>query len=300
MWKEESEFKFVSLGRVAENKKRDTKIIEVTPFEALPDVSSELNSAVVKGKRQGVSFHNEELYSVEIKLGTTIPATWLGETNSVLAPDVRRGEQVRLFKQGDSDKWYWSSLGRDDHLRRLETKIYRWSANPKIEDAETTAENCYQIEISAHDKHITLSTGTANGEFTQFILQFNLKDGVFVVQDGEGNSISLDSMNTVIKLLNKDQTLVELDKEILNLFSLDKINVETKDFTIKAETVTVTCASYNLECDDYKVKAGNGLLDIGNMTFKGKIKLDGPVEMTKALTSADGATFAKVVSALNI
>lgn len=301
MWtEEESNLRFVSLGRVAENKGRNTTVVEVIPFELLPDFNFELDTLTVDGKKQGVDFHKEELYTTKIKLGSTIPAEWIGSTNEVYAPDVRRGEQVRLFKQGDSQKWYWSSLGRDDHLRRLETKLYRWSACPTIEDTELTSENCYQLEISSHDKHITLTTSTDNGEFTTYTLQFDLQNGRVVLEDGIENSFMLDSKETIIELLNKDLTKVELNKKVINMYSEDAINVETNAYTMKAETVKIECSSYTLESDTIKIKASTGMFDIGNLVIKGNTLLDGPVAMTKPLTSADGAVFAKKVSAPNI
>lgn len=301
MWvEEESNLRFVSLGRVAENKKRDTRVIEVIPFELLPDFNFELDTLTVDDKKQGVDFHNEELYTTQIKLGSTIPAEWIGRTNEVYAPDVRRGEQVRLFKQGDSQKWYWSSLGRDDHLRRLETKLYRWSACPNIEDTELNNENCYHLEISSHDKHITLTTSAANGEFTTYTLQFDLQNGKVVLEDGEENSFMLDSKETIIELLNKDLTKVELNKKVINMYSEEAINVETNAYVMNAETVNVQCSSYTLKCDTIDIKASSGTFDIGNLTIKGNTTLDGPVKLTKALTSDDGANFAKTVSALNI
>ena len=324
---------FRSIGYVAANKERDTNIIEVYPFEIMPDLNVELTSDTVELTKQGVSFNDKKLYTTTVKKAMSFPAEWIGRTHHGLSPDVRWREQVRLFQAGDSDKWYWESMGRDDSLRRLESFLWYINANPEAPDTETTTEHLYRFYVSSHDKLITLTTTTANGEFTTYEFTFNLEDGYVKIADGEGNHILLNSADTVIQLFNKEETEVTLDKTNILLKSNDRIDHKTKDYKLECETATVECKTYSLnvsktatvDCKTYGLNASeSATIDSPTITFKGtvnqsggnfgiasdlnvggKAKMSGEATMsslklTDTLSSSSGANFASNVTAPNI
>lgn len=321
-----SNLQFRSLGIVAVNKTRDTTEIEVYPIEIVPDLADDLVTDTEEVIRQGVGYFEEKIYTTTIKRGSTIPATWLGETNRATSPDVRRGEQVRLFQLGDSDEWFWTSLGRDDDLRRLETVVFTVNANPENTDAKPSPDNTYSMEWSAHDKHITLRTSMANGEHCSYVAQFNLADGRYVVEDSEENHIMMDTKNTHIQLWNKDESYLSLNKKAIVMQSKDTIHLETTDYTMVAKTVQVDCDTYVMNCPDMKMNGdsvfnGNvivtGSLAVGGLaTFSsnvtaekamevgGKLEVKGTttlkdLKLTGDLTSSGGASFAKNLTAPN-
>lgn len=311
MWdqiKTKSNLVFRSIGIVTENKERGTNTVEICPIEIVPDISSELTVETVNEERGGANFFDDSTYKVNVDFGGSIPAVWVGETNRLTSPDVRRGEQVRLFQLGDSDEWFWESLGRDDDLRRLETVIFTINANPENVDADVSPDNSYSIEYSAHDKHITLRTSMANGEYCSYIAQFNLKDGKYVIEDNEENHILLDTKNTNIQLKNSEESLLSLNKTNIKVFSKDTIGFETTDFSIDAKTVTVNCDKYKITAPDMK-HIGNSLFDgdlevtgkatLGQLEVKGDSKMKG-VKLSGDIKSSGGASFAKPCTAPNI
>lgn len=336
MWdktKIRSNLEFRSLGFVAKNKSRDTNEIEVYPFEILPNLKTALTSKTVESVKEGISFKTGKPYRSTVKRGMSIKAEWLGKTNMGLAPDVRWREQVKLYQAGDSDKWYWTSLGRDDDLRRLESLLFYINANPEATDMPLDKDHLYRLYISSHDKIITLTTTTANGEFTTYEFTFNLKDGKVELRDGEGNYLLLNSAETLIKLFNKDETTIELNRTNILAKSKDKINLETTDYTLDAETVTVNCKTYTENSDTSTintkvhavnatssstitapmitlagtvVQAGGPVTLGGGVTASGAMDVKGPSTLTTAVMTgltlsgplvAQGATFSLPISA---
>lgn len=235
---EQSQYKRISMGIVAENKALNSPLIDVIPIEQFNLMDGELNGASQDGKFNGLN-EDGTMYKATLKVGNTIKAEWEGETNRLTPPDVRRGEQVWLFRSGKADKYYWRSTGRDDDLRRLETVVYRFSAFTENEDEEITGDNSYYLEVSSHKKHITLKTSDRNGEYTRYTLQVNAGDGQVTIKDELGNIIQLDSANTNILIKNADDSIVELNKKKIHIVSEDLVDVQSKDVSIKCKTFTL-------------------------------------------------------------
>ena len=227
----------ISLGVVAENKELNTSLIQVHPTEILNLLDGELTEAVVNDITSGVN-EDGTPYEVTVTLGVTLEAEWFGETNRITAPDVRRGEQVWIWQAKHSDKYYWTTIGRDDSLRRLETVIYRWSAFPDIPDEEIDADNSYYCEISTHNNLVTFRTSQRNGEYTRYTFQFNTGDGIVTLSDDLGNIITLDSAETHIKALNVDGSYAELNKRMVKLHDAHGDTLKMVDDLIVAANVT--------------------------------------------------------------
>ncbi|AXH70744.1 hypothetical protein [Vibrio phage BONAISHI] len=240
--------KFIGVSRVAENKKRGSHIVEVYPREQLPTVDDAITPALQKVEFQGIDC-GERPYSAVLQRGFTIPCKWLGSTNRATPPDVRRGERVNIYRDGDSQNYYWSAIGQDDHLRRLETVILTINANPDNSDVEPGPDNTWSIEMSSHEGHITLRTTQANNEKAAWILQFDCADGKFVVEDEKGMHFLKDSVNDLIRLQNQATSKIELNKKDINIFCEENININSKNLTqiikevIKTETKTITTQS---------------------------------------------------------
>ena len=156
----QTKLRVISIGIVAENKERGVPEVYVTPIEILPfqigDVEEDNRTYYSKGLD---GFGRQ--WSAQVDVDKTLKATWLSlETNRETPPDLMRGEQVLIWQYADTDKYFYTSMGRDDVLRRLETVIYRWSNVPEpTEDVENlTDENSYRLTISTHDQLIELVT----------------------------------------------------------------------------------------------------------------------------------------------
>lgn len=218
-------FKSVSLGIVAENKKLSSKEILVTPIEELSMSDGEIRSNPETLEASGVDATGKAFNS-SVAVDSVIEATWVPFlSNRVTAPDVRRGERVRIWRSGDSDKYYWSTMGLDDNLRKLETVVFAFSATKDESQTELNLDNCYYFEVSTHNKSITLQTSTVNGEPFSYTVQINAAEGAFLVEDDIGNSFELDSSENRLTLENADQSVVELNKGKISLTANEEVSI---------------------------------------------------------------------------
>lgn len=220
-----SKFTPYSLGIVAVNKPLKTDIVEVTPVEHLTMLDGELNDHIKEVQLSSNNFDGSS-YETLTKQSATLKCRWLPNgSNRITSPDVRRGEQVMIWKFGDADRYYWSSLEYEKKLRKLETVVFGISAT-KDEDDIGTPDSMYYLEISSHKKLIHFHTSKANDEPFAYDLQLNTKDGYLLFTDDVGNLINLDSENTYIELTNEDGTTVQLDKKNLLLDAPDYVDIK--------------------------------------------------------------------------
>lgn len=225
----ESKFRVVSIGIAAENKKLESYELPIAPIEMFPLVDGELMESLDETDVSGANQADIE-YTVKIRTSSTLTATWLQlGSNRVTAPDVRRGERVKVWQYGDSDKYYWTPMGMDDEQRRLETVIWAWSATPDIEEELEISKNMYSVEVSSHGKHITLHTTRANGEPFEYTMQLNTKDGLFFLTDQDGNSVQLNSAERIIKAINSDKSEITIDKTKIRAYAKDEIKARSDD-----------------------------------------------------------------------
>ncbi len=286
----DSGFKLYSLGVVAANKKRKSKIIEVVPQESMPMLDGELTDNTEKYKAKGEGVEGENAFDHEIKTTASIKAEWLpwGNTNRKTAPDVRRGETVFIYRYKDTDKFYWIEFMDPLKLRRLETAVYAWS-NEREENKELTNENTYFLEVSTHDKFIHLRTNKNDKEPFAYDIQLNTKEGFFQIQDDDGNYLFIDSKNRHIRAENKDKSFFELNKRIVNITGVDEINLKTKRYTLnasqsideKTRTHTYKSNSYSLTYSSYKMNGSDysnttaSIVNNGTITHNGNVTVNG-------------------------
>jgi len=209
-------FKNVALGIVAENKAmkdasgKFNRTILVTDIESLSMINGEIRSKPEQLTASGTDTSGKA-YTSAVAVDQVIEATWVPFlSNRLTPPDVRRGERVQLWRSGDADKYYWSTMGLDDHLRKLETVIFAFSATADESQTELDLNNCYYFEVSTHNKSITVQTSASNGEPFRYTAQINAAEGAFLIEDDIGNSIELDSTENRICLENGDDSKVEL------------------------------------------------------------------------------------------
>jgi hypothetical protein len=216
------------LGIVAENKVLGEDVIEVLPIGTLNLMDGELTSAQVELKRAGIDVEEKE-YLISINKKATIKALWLNETHRVTPPDVRRGEQVVLYRLGDTDRYFWRSLGRDDNLRRLETVLWRFSGFPDNNNDPLDNDNSYCLEVSTHGGHMLLTTSQRNGEYCRYTVDINTKEGRVVVTDDIGNSFKVDSAETAIVAENANGTRMGLEQDNINLLAPGDVNITARN-----------------------------------------------------------------------
>lgn len=217
-----------SLGIAAENKSLKSKEMHFVPIEALPFIDGELVPSPTPMDFSGIDEQGQS-YQGAIFTDNTILATWLPDgSNRFTAPDIRRGERVILYRMENVDKFYWRTLGLDDHLRKLETVIFAISGNPREGNEVLDPENCYFLEMSTHTGQITLQTSKANSEPFAYTFQFNTAEGNVTLADDIGNEFFLNSVENYIKLANSIGSQVELDKKNIRITAPDNVDVKAE------------------------------------------------------------------------
>jgi hypothetical protein len=224
-----------SLGQVANNKSLGSNTISVTPIEKLTMLDGELVSNPVDRETTGTDVMGKT-YQTKVTTDSAIEADWLPmNSNRVTAPDVRRGERVIIWKAADTNKFYWTETGWDDHLRKLETVVFQISATQDEEADSTAKDNSYYLYMSSHTKNITLKTSKANGEYCTYAFQFNLEDGIVTLTDDVGNEFSMDSKNAILYLKNRMESFLELNQEIITASAPDTMYIKAKNL-VQVET----------------------------------------------------------------
>lgn len=329
-----SKFRLISLGEVQENKALNSDVIEVLLKEITPSQSGEIKSNPKELEAKGQDASGEHYTTKTVTNSGIHNCVWLPHgSNRLTAPDVRRGEEVEVYQFADDDSvYYWVPSGMTDHLRRLETVVYGFNANPNPDTSDTPTNgkveqrqppkysDYYTFEISTHTKQITLRTVQLNGEKTSFIVQFNTGDGSFNLVDGEGNVISLDSLESIFTLRNSRGSELVIDKNEIRVSAADLIELKTKLVKVICKTLNIKANDlidmatklFKLECPDNTITGnlkvgtistgvyGNtgGMHSIGNMSIKGNLTVTGT--FTCGHITCDGIDSSGAVNAPNI
>lgn len=233
-----SQLHFHSWGLVANIKPSDTKEVKVVPIEYR---FGHLESVLDNPEPDGSSYETENGEEiVEVVKSSAVTAKWLKfNSNRITAPDVRRNDQVLIWRLGNTDRYYWSDMNVSN-IKRLETVVYAWSADPK-NPMKDDLSNAYFLEMSTHNKSITLQTSQANGEPFGYTLQLNTDEGRYVITDTAENIIYMDSAETVIGFKNALGAEFKLDKKNIYGYAPDGMNFKA------ANTVAFECKDFTLD-----------------------------------------------------
>lgn len=196
---EKTHLSLYSLGIVTEDKPDGTDIILVTPIEILNIQESGLIKDNLKTYKSELKDINNKVDKVELKSTNIVRAKWIpfGHSNRISAPDVVKNETVILFKYGNVDEFYWTTIFREPSLRRLEKVLYAFSDLPsgiKAFDKSTS----YWLEVDTKGKKVHFHTSNNDGEFTPYDIIIDTKSGVFIITDNKDNKIVMDAANSTI------------------------------------------------------------------------------------------------------
>jgi hypothetical protein len=111
------------------------------------------------------------------------------------------------------------------------------------------------MEISTHQKLVTFTTSTANGEPFRYTFQFNTGEGQVVLTDDAGNYVEVDSAINRIRSQNADMAWCELNRRDVNTHAPDNIYMEAgKQFQVKvgSSVYTMTPNGTTLRTPDYE------------------------------------------------
>lgn len=263
-------------GYVAVNKKPSENTIKVHPTELLPFVDGELDEVKTKEEIEGVDRKGNK-YVIAVESDTTITCDWLPfNSNRTTAPDVRRGEDVIVYQYENTDRYYWMVLGNKKHLRKLEHVVIRFSNTRDEADTALTDENSYYMIFSTMEKHITIQTTKNDGEPYEYTIQLNTQDGNFRIEDDIGNIAFLDSAENHIGFKNANDSVIEINKEVANIFTNKEINFKTETLNTEVETYNLKATNVNreietqsneIETDNQSITTANYEIGTWNVVF---------------------------------
>lgn len=254
-----SALRFFSYGLVARDKERNESFIDVIPteirFTAQEDVDKLEGSIDIEYKiTRGVDY-------VTQTIGNTIPAQWIDfNTNRITPPDVKKDDLVLIWRLGETDIYFWQDRNIAN-VKRLETVVYAFSADPK-KPIKPDLSNAYYLMVGGHEGHITLKTSKANGEYCRFTHQINGMDGFIVTEDDLGNESLFDSKNTVIGFTNVNGTKFHLIKDTIIGSAPTKIGLSAKMINLDADKINLSAKEVGIKAP--KVSIGEGDIEINN------------------------------------
>lgn len=276
---EESLLKFYSLGIVVETKPPNTDIILVTPIEKLniqepgPIKDKKYKS---EGKLKSITSVN---FETEINSKNYLRAKWLPLSNSnrITAPDVVANETVILFKYQNVDEYYWTTIFREPELRRLETVNYSYS-NLRSGITAFDKTTSYWTEVDTRNKKIHVHTSMNDGEYTEYDIDIDTKNGILYISDKKGN---------IIKLISKeDKILVNTNNDVtINTAKTVNITTGTTINIVANSSVNITSPNINLNGN---VSVNGSLNTSGNTQSKGSIQCAGNIQC-KGNINCDGS-----------
>lgn len=244
----ESIFKLYSIGLVAENKPRDDRFVNVVLVEDSAGLDGEITFNPQEQRLKGQDKDGNQ-YEVVTTMDVTLNCEWLPSgTNRLTPPDVVRGELVEVYRLGDTDQYYWRTMGLRDNLRSLETVIIAFSATPSLEGKPLSLDRCYFLEVSTHDKLVTFSTAKANGEPFVYTAQFNTAEGQFILNDDIGNQFELISKERILKMFNVDGSFIDINKKKITISADEQISLICGGTTtvMKPESIVSTTPKFNV------------------------------------------------------
>lgn len=225
--KEMSNLYKYSIGIIARDIEEDSKFVEIFPVENQTYTDGEIDST------EDIVIDNEDIYGNKQKIlipkRVTVVAEWLvlGNSNRISAPNVKKGEEVIIYRYADTDRFYWVTMFNELDLRRKE-KVIHYYGNTDLFKEELNEENTYWTKIDTINKKVHLHTSDNDGELTTYDIEIDTKAGVLKITDGKNNKIQLDSSTDKLSVnINKDMEIT-----VPNLtFNIDKFTINNGNKT---------------------------------------------------------------------
>ena len=279
-----------SMGRVADNLELGSNVVRVYFTE---DRIGEDEEVVANPQREEVTYQTGAgERKAAVNSDTAIPCKWLKRnSNRVTPPNVRRDDEVIVWRMGDSDEYYWEDTG-NANVKRLETVIWAFSADPAAPMSGDLS-NAYVMEMSTHEGIYAIRTSTSNGEPFAWDFQIDAKAGRASIESSGGEHVLIDSNEELVELMNASESVAKIEGpnafvDVKNNIHFNADNEQEficKRFIVRASE-KILLESPEVECSE-ELKVG------GNADVTGGIKSGGD------MTGGGSATFTGTVKAPN-
>lgn len=230
-----SVFTLYSIGTAAENIVFPETELEVWPGEQKQGLDGDVTSHQENISVDGQNAVGQK-YTQNINTGNVIRAKWLSRnTNKPFPGLIKRGESVKIWRNADSDEFWWEEMGKDIHYRRGDIHVIACISTIVEKGDPISMENAYWFEIDSLNGVIRLSTTKLNNEACSYLFEFMTREGMFRLEDSVGNYLRLDSVDQRWRIVNAAGTELDMHAENTTLSMSGKmtINAQNMDFNIE-------------------------------------------------------------------
>lgn len=217
-----SQFKFHSIGIAVEDidpEDEEEGKLKVSPMERL---NVQKPGFIHHFKDTYTNIHpdeREKIVNDSITSRNYVIAKWhpLFSPNRETPPTVRKNETVMLFKFGNVEEYFWTTIKSERHIRRRERARYSWSnIDPgdggfKPYDKDTS----YWIEVDTIKKKITIKTNDNDGEKAAYEIVINTGEGFIEAKDNKDNKVKWESEDGVLTADFKTRIHLKAGEEII-------------------------------------------------------------------------------------
>lgn len=217
-----SSFKFHSIGIAVEDidpEDEEKGLLKVSPLETL---NVQKPGPIHNFKDTYTNIHPDEkdkIVNDSITSRNYLIASWrpFFEPNRVTPPTVRKNETVMLFKFGNVEEYFWTTISHEPHIRRLEKARYAWSNKNPDEGGFTKydKETSYWFEVDTINKKITLKTNDNDGEEAKYEIVINTGEGFIEAKDNKDNKLKWQSEDGELNIDFKTRIHLKAGEEIV-------------------------------------------------------------------------------------
>jgi len=212
----------------------DTEILVFLP-EYSPMLTGDINNTAAEVEFKSFDSLQNAAFTGKIAIAQCIKASYFGRDNMTV-PCVHRGELVHVINYDGGYTFYWMPVGRKTEVRKVERlRIFINDDVAILQDGEedtlkdVTSDNTYYIELDTRPetRGIFLRTSKSNGESFAYSISVDTVANVIRIEDDDSNYIELDSNEPKIVLHNKNNSVVSLIKDVINIGAPTSVNITT-------------------------------------------------------------------------
>ncbi len=237
MTPDESSLKLWAIGTAVRRKQRGSMMLTVTTLEHLPLQNGPIaDNRDIYTERVGDSFGGSSSQSLT---GTKmIEAEWTpyGDNHLYTAPMVEAGEAVKIYRIGDQNKFYWTTLWTSAKIRRKDYIVFGAANEPGF-GTSLTPENMYYLEIDTDgEKLIRLSTSLSDGEKFKYELLFDANGRTATLSDDAGNVVTIDSESNNVSMQDASGGIFETRDGHPRIFGPKGVLIEGPTVEVRGDT----------------------------------------------------------------
>lgn len=165
---------------------RNQRKFHVFVPEFLPTKSGNVDSNDLEMSVSLWNEFNKAQEEANVRITSTIVADYFGLTSGFDVPTMYRGMQVLVINYGNTDRWYWLPLERDDNLKTFAQQRFSCPDIAQTNKSDAiksdiegrteglTDDNTYFLEIDTkYHKHIKISTAASDGEKFRYFFKID-------------------------------------------------------------------------------------------------------------------------------